>query len=181
MQKEIYGLSQPIQQNIRPPQKKTRFWIDNEILEVYGSRLKASGIALYCALARHANSKTQLCFPAYPRLMELSGIGKRNTISKYLKIIEDLGLVLIVRNKKRQPNKYYMLSVGKDGIQIATTKKEHVDTQKDILQYPNIKVDSAEKGTLNKITKLNKEVEDFSIKEELKKPRFKDYKPSFLK
>lgn len=164
-----------IPKNIRPHQKKTRFYVDNEVLEIYGPKLKSSGIAIYCALARHANSKTQSCFPSYPRIMKLSGVGKRNTVSKYLKILEELGLIIIDRNKKREPNVYFLLKIH--STQIDT--KEF--TQKDKQQYLNSGINSAERDTLNQINNSNKEIEDFSLKEELKKPRFRDYKPDFLK
>ena len=141
--------------NIRPPKKKTRLWIDNEILEVYGKQLRAQGIAIYCVLARHANSKTQACFPSYPRIMKLSGVGNRNTITKYLNILEKLYLIYIIRNKKRQPNLYYLLSPKINSIESAKA------------QYLNSDIDSTKSDTLSHITKSNKEVEDFSIKKEL--------------
>jgi hypothetical protein len=171
-----------IPKNIRPTSKKTRFWVDNEILEVYGPKLKPSGIALYCGLARHANSKTQMCFPSYPRLMEITGIGKRNTISKYLKIIENLGLIIINRNKRREPNRYWMINPKTDSAQIDTIKKEYVYTQKEKIQYTNSKLHSTERDTLNQRTNSNKEREEFPIKEEeIKKISITNYTPDYIK
>ncbi|MCE9585055.1 helix-turn-helix domain-containing protein [Candidatus Nomurabacteria bacterium] len=158
-----------IPKHIRPSLKKTRFWVDNEIIEKYGPKLKSSGIAIYCTLARHANSKTQSCFPSYPTIMKFSGIGKRNTVSKYIKIIEELGLILVLRNKKRQPNIYFLmdpLNTKKDSIQMYTVKKEYSYDQKENEQYLNSKGDSTEKDTGIQLTKSNKERENSSLKEE---------------
>jgi len=173
--------------NIRPLKKKTRLWIDNEILEIYGKKLKAPGIAIYSVLARHANSETQSCFPSYPKLMELSGIGKRNTISKYLIIIEELGLVIIKRNKKREPNFYFLinpLDIRTSNTQTYIVKKIPTYTKRIKTQYLNSTIDSTERDTLNQLTKSNKEVID-SLKEEYTNTKFKDFfranPPDFLK
>lgn len=170
-----------IPRNIRPLKKPTRLWVDNEILEVYGSKLKPHGIALYCALARHANSETQGGFPSYERLMKLSGIGKRNTISKYITIIEGLDLIKVIRNKKREPNIYFMLEVKIDSSQIDTTEKYQY-TQKEKEQYLKGKVDSTERDTLNQLTNSYNKINNPFKKEEegAKKSNVKDFKPDFL-
>lgn len=172
-----------IPKNIRPHNKKTRFWVDNEILEKYGPQLKAQGIAIYCSLAKHANSKTQMCYPSYSKIMENTGIGKRNTISKYLKILEKLGLIIIDRNKKREVNIYWMVRVKTDSAQIDTSKIEY--GQKEQTQYPDSIPHSTNTDTLNQRTNSNKETENISIKEEGNAISFKDYfkdnKPEFLK
>lgn len=100
---------------IRGRGKKTRFYVDNEILELYGPILKPHGIALYVALARHANSNTQICFPSYERLIRCSGIGNRNTISKKLQLLEDIGLIRIKHSNGRGSNYYKLLHVGPRG------------------------------------------------------------------
>lgn len=175
-----------IPKNIRPHNKKTRYFVDNEILEIYGTKLKSSGVAIYSALARHANSDTQACFPSYPRIMKLAGVGKRNTVSKYLKILEELGLILVLRNKKRKPNIYFLinpLNTKKDSIQTYTVKKEYTYSQKEKEQYLNSKVDGTERDTLNQLTNSNKEKENSSIKEE-DSPfvrAMKNNKPQWLK
>jgi hypothetical protein len=92
--------------NIRSRDKKTRFYIDNELLADYAQILKPHGIALYNVLAKHANSDDQDCFPSYETIMEQSGIGKRNTISKYLDILEDLNIITI---GERGRSNYYTL------------------------------------------------------------------------
>lgn len=130
---------------IRPSRKKTRFFVDNEILEVYSKKLKPQGIAVYCALARFANFTTQACFPSYPKLMQVTGIGNRNTLNKYLDRLEQLGLISVTRNKKRKPNLYYLLEINSSSI------------KKTLIQYQNSNLDSIESDTLNNITKSYKE------------------------
>ncbi len=160
-------------ENIRPPKKKTRFWVDNEILEKYAQVLKPQGIAVYCALARHANSKTQGCFPAYERLMEMSGVGNRNTLSKYLKILEKYNLIGVFRNNIREVNVYFMLNV-EGGSRVDSS------TIKDNRQYLKSSKDGIKRDTLNLINKSNKEINAFD-KEDIYKPvDTSKYKPKFM-
>lgn len=154
-----------IPSNIRSSKKKTRFYVDNEILEKYGQILKPQGIAIYCALARHANSKTQACFPSYPRIMKMAGVGKRNTISKYLKILEKEGLVLVDRNKKRVSNIYWLLKIDSHSIQMGTSDRE-ISVQKGEGQYTKGNVHSTERDTLNQRIESDKETLNLSEKNE---------------
>lgn len=160
-----------IPENIRPRNKKTRGWVDNEIYERFGSILKPQGLAMYGVLAMHSNSKTQSCFPSYPRLMKLSGVGKRNTVSNYLQLMEKLGLIKIVRNNKRQPNIYFLLNptyLKIDSIQKDTTQKIDNSIPKVPTQYPISNINSSERDTLNHITNPNKEINDLNVIKNLK-------------
>jgi hypothetical protein len=97
---------------LRRKNKKTRFYVDNELLEFYAPILKPQGIALYASLARHAHFNTQECFPGYERIMATSGIGRRNTVSKYLKILEEEGLITVDRSRGYKSNRYYLTDVS---------------------------------------------------------------------
>jgi hypothetical protein len=97
--------------NKRPKNKETRFYIDNEILEVYASKIGTYGIVVYNALAKHAHSNDQICWPKYETLMKETGIGNKNTISKYLKILEKVHLIKVWR-KHKKVNYYCLLSVS---------------------------------------------------------------------
>ena len=92
--------------------KKTRFYIDNEFL-LWGYaakyRKEMSLIDVYCVLARHANAKSQSCFPSLKTIMEMSGVLNKNTVIKALKKLEELNIVKILRSTGRHPNKYLLL------------------------------------------------------------------------
>ncbi len=118
--------------------KKTRYYIDNELLGLLGKTLKPHGIAIYNVLAKHANSKTQRCFPRYETIMEQSGVGKRNTVAKYLEILEKRGVIEVERSKGRVHNNYRLLDVecwDINGIQIDTVMKKNSSIQKENEQY----------------------------------------------
>jgi DNA-binding Lrp family transcriptional regulator len=74
------------------------YWIERSVLNIYGKRLKASGIAVYNALALFANSKTQMCFPTQKAIAELLGLSRRTVIRK-IRELEALGLIKVERIK----------------------------------------------------------------------------------
>jgi len=115
---------------IRSNSKRTRYYVDNELLVPFGKILKPHGIAVYNALAKHANSKTQSCFPSYETIMSQAGIGKRNTVTKYLKLLEKHRLIVVERSKGKKPNIYRLLDVDEwvtGGIQKDTVEKDNYD------------------------------------------------------
>lgn len=122
--------------------KKTRYYIDNELLELCGDILKPHGIAIYNVLAKHANSKTQRCFPSYETIMKQSGVGRRNTVTKYLNLLEEHNLIAIERSVGKKPNLYFLIDVSAwriNSIQKDTDRKTYIDpisSQKDTKQYP---------------------------------------------
>ena len=108
--------------------KKTRFFIDNELLMLgYAAKYrKMSLIDVYCVLARHANAKSQMCFPSYETIMHLSGVKNRNAVVKALKKLEELNIVRIFHSKGRHSNKYLLQDVSvwkkEEGITSDTVK-----------------------------------------------------------
>jgi hypothetical protein len=103
--------------------KTTRYYVDNEIVEVFGSTIGVYGISVYNALAKHANSQTQLCYPSYETIMRFTGIGRRNTVSKYLGVLVEQGLIEISTLPGSRNNLYRLLDVtkqGEDSSSIAT-------------------------------------------------------------
>ena len=150
---------------IRPQNKRTRFYVDNEILEVYGPILKPHGIALYCALAKHANSKTQECFPSYETLQIQTGIGRRNTIRKYQKLLIEHKLIEIFHKKGRRVNYYRLLNCNdinhEHSIQKDTNlidNQNYTSISKENTSYPIRHISSSLGDTLNHIKKSYKEI-----------------------
>lgn len=97
---------------IRRPNKKTRFFIDNEYLEKgYAKKFSTATFAVYAVLARHANARAQTCFPSIPTIMQKGGIGNRNTVVAALKQLEEYNIIAVDHSKGRQSNFYTLLDV----------------------------------------------------------------------
>lgn len=65
--------------------------INNEVLDVYGTRIGLSGYAVYCQLARFAQGSGQ-CWPSQETLAAQLHT-TRKTIRAALKILQDVGLI----------------------------------------------------------------------------------------
>jgi DNA replication protein DnaD len=83
---------------IRSLEKRGWYWINREILTVYGKRLKSSGIAVYNVLASYANQKTQTCFPTPRSIAKLLGLS-RITVNRKIRQLRELGLLNIMKLK----------------------------------------------------------------------------------
>ena len=68
------------------------FWMHNEILDRYGAELGPIGIAVYAALARHANNGTGECYPSRKALAKAIGASVPS-VDRALARLRDLGLV----------------------------------------------------------------------------------------
>jgi len=76
------------------------YWIDRRILNLYGQKLKTSGLAVYNALAFFVNSKSQACFPTQKTIADLVGLSRRTVIRK-IKQLKEIGLIRIEKEKGR--------------------------------------------------------------------------------
>ena len=83
---------------IRSLQKPGWYWINREVLTVYGKRLKAPGIAVYNVLASYANQKTQTCFPCQRSIAELIGVS-RVTVNRKIRQLREFGLLNVEKMK----------------------------------------------------------------------------------
>lgn len=75
--------------------QKGWFWLENNLID--REDIEAYEKLLYMALARYADSNGK-CFPGLELLMRVSGIGSRRTLTKYLRSLQEKGLIEI---KKR--------------------------------------------------------------------------------
>jgi hypothetical protein len=84
-------------------------WIDNRVIREHGAAIGASGIAVYCCLAMHANKKRE-CFPSYKTIHEYTGLS-RATISGALKILKARGLLAVHGRTERglKRSNFYVL------------------------------------------------------------------------
>jgi DNA-binding MarR family transcriptional regulator len=76
------------------------FWINKKVLQLFSRSLKASGIAVYNALASFANSRNQVCFPTQKAIADLIGISKR-TVIRRIRQLQGLGLLSVEKKRGR--------------------------------------------------------------------------------
>ena len=88
--------------------QKGWFWLENNLID--REDIEAYEKLLYMALARYADSKGK-CFPGLERLMKVSGIGSRKTLTKYLRSLEAKGLVEIKKTSGKG-NVYFLKNVS---------------------------------------------------------------------
>lgn len=81
----------PIQ--VQDRRKRGYFTLDNILLDAYGKKLKAHGIAVYCALARFAN-QDQECWPSRRAIHERTGVSLPQ-INRELNKLVALNLITI--------------------------------------------------------------------------------------
>ena len=86
----------PNQPTLHDKRHRGWFWIENNVFDLHGPTLGATGIAIYALLARHVGSDGK-AFPTLHRFQTLLGLS-RNTVKKYLKLLAspEVGLIRIV-------------------------------------------------------------------------------------
>ena len=90
------------------------FVIENSLIDRFGSKLKAPGLAVYAALKRHANSKSGEAYVGVEKIGAKLSLSKRSTY-RYLQLLEELKLIRIVRMSERTI--YYVLPVPRTASQ----------------------------------------------------------------
>jgi hypothetical protein len=70
------------------------FRIDNIIIDEYGEKIGAIGVAIYNVLARHADRETGICYPSIRLIAKKLALG-RTTVKKYLRILLNHCLIAI--------------------------------------------------------------------------------------
>src|SRR4029453_18761629 len=70
------------------------FRVDNIIIDEYGEKIGAIGIAIYNVLARHAERQTGICYPSIGLIARKLKLG-RTTVKKYLRILLNYSLIAI--------------------------------------------------------------------------------------
>lgn len=73
---------------------RPHYRIDNDIVDEYGAKVGAIGIAVYNVLARHTDRKTGLCYPSIGTIAKKLALG-RTTVKKYLRILLNHSLIAI--------------------------------------------------------------------------------------
>ena len=68
--------------------------VDNIIVDEYGEKIGAIGVAIYNVLARHADRETGICYPCIGTIAKKLALG-RTTVKKYLRILLNHCLIAI--------------------------------------------------------------------------------------
>jgi Helix-turn-helix domain len=68
--------------------------IDNSLVDEYGEKIGAIGIAVYNVLARYADRLTGICYPCIGTIAKKLKLG-RTTVKKYLRLLLKHGLIAI--------------------------------------------------------------------------------------
>ena len=101
-----------ILRNKRPSKgKKTRLFLDNEYIEEgYIKVLPPSTTKVLMVLARHANQKTQVCYPSIKTIQEKAGIS-RSSAQQAVVILEGCHIISVLRRGGgNRPNEYLLQS-----------------------------------------------------------------------
>lgn len=99
---------------VRDGRRTHFFTIDNILLDQYGKRLGAYGLAVYMALCRFANRQSE-CWPSYQTIAERVGMSRRQVIRE-IKKLETLGLIAVQpqydeHTGEQRSNLYILLEV----------------------------------------------------------------------
>jgi DNA-binding transcriptional regulator GbsR (MarR family) len=145
---------------IRDNRQKEWFWLDNEYLNGYARHLGTVATAVYISLCRHADNKTQTCFPSMELIAEENGIGSRNTVSKAINALEEWNIIKIERNynkstKQRENNIYTLLAKSEWKPKPCTNNEHGVHAQKNQKPCTNNDESHAQNLSSNK-THINK-------------------------
>jgi hypothetical protein len=123
---------------IRRKGKQKRFFVDNEYYEWgYAKNLSKHATLVYFSLAKHANAKTQACFPGMEKIVREGGICNNRYVSKGLKELERYNLIFVNRPGKRMVNNYYLLDTS-------VWKKLPGFEKENIYLEPSVKMDKVE-------------------------------------
>ena len=94
---------------MRDIREKNWFWLENDLVD--REDITAMEKLIYMLLARYAD-KDGKCFPSQEKLCKITGIKDYRTIVKYLKQLEEKGLIEIQKTNGKV-NIYYLKNIGK--------------------------------------------------------------------
>ena len=103
---------------IRDTRETQWCWIDNEYLNGYAKFLSVSSTAVYLSLCRHADNKTQSCFPSMRLVAEELGVSTK-TVERATMELEEWGIISVKRSRKpdgTQANNVYTLASKKSWV-----------------------------------------------------------------
>jgi hypothetical protein len=103
------------------------FRVDNIIIDDYGEKIGAIGVAIYNVLARHADRVTGICYPSIRLIAKKLALG-RTTVKKYLRILLNHSLIAISSRLSDEgdptSNLYILLDPSPEAVALRRRKLE---------------------------------------------------------
>jgi hypothetical protein len=103
------------------------FRVDNIIIDDYGEKIGAIGVAIYNVLARHADRVTGICYPSIRLIAKKLALG-RTTVKKFLRILLNHGLIAISSRLSDEgdptSNLYMLLDPSPEAVALRRRKLE---------------------------------------------------------
>jgi hypothetical protein len=110
---------------IRP--RPHTYRVDNIIVDEYGEKIGAIGVAVYNVLARHADRQTGICYPCIGTIAKKLKLG-RTTVKKYLRILLNHCLIAIAPRMSEAgdptSNSYMLLDPSPEKVALRRRKLE---------------------------------------------------------
>jgi Helix-turn-helix domain len=101
--------------------------VDNIIIDEYGEKIGAIGVAIYNVLARHADRQTGICYPCIGTIAKKLKLG-RTTVKKYLRILLNYCLIAIAPRMSEAgdptSNSYMLLDPSPEQVALRRRKLE---------------------------------------------------------
>ena len=101
--------------------------VDNIIIDEYGEKIGAIGVAIYNVLARHADRQTGICYPCIGTIAKKLKLG-RTTVKKYLRILLNHCLIAIAPRMSEAgdptSNSYMLLDPSPEKVALRKRKLE---------------------------------------------------------
>jgi hypothetical protein len=94
---------------VRDSRQPGHFWADNEVLDVYGAKLGAHGIAVYMAMTRRADNSTGECMLSTRRIAKQVAMSPGGVFNA-LALIVELGLARKVLESEHGKPAVYVLA-----------------------------------------------------------------------
>jgi Helix-turn-helix domain len=108
-------------------QPRPHYRIDNILMDEYGEKIGAIGIAIYNALSRYADRQTGICYPCIGTIAKKLKLG-RTTVKKYLRILlkEDLIAIASRYSSEGDPtsNSYLLLDPTPEKVALRRRQRE---------------------------------------------------------
>ena len=105
--------------------------IDNILIDEYGEKIGAIGIAVYNVLARYADRVTGICHPCIGTIAKKLKLG-RTTVKKYLRILLKQGLIAIASRLSEEgdptSNSYRLLDPSPEKVALRRKQLEALFT-----------------------------------------------------
>jgi len=142
---------------IRDSRDKEWFWLDNEYLNGYAKHLGVYCTSVYISLCRHANNKTQTCFPSMKLIAEENGMSTK-TVERATKTLEEWNIISITRSKKEdgtQANNIYTLTSKSVWKNKPTDSQSHGYRQTDSPEPTDSHDESRQTVVLHNKTNIN--------------------------